>query len=417
MNIVTLAIDFNSDFQLSILGTLLRHNPEAKIFTSKESIAHLPGGSEFLSLFNHLNLVHFADAFRVWYLLHFGGLWIDADTIHMRPMGFPYELNDTGIAFCYQDHTRGSITNHFIYSPNPGNKFLSLYYERQKDLVANKSNLAYLDLGEWSIQHIIHTTNILPTLVPHWEYHYMAWYSAGRFFETRRWDQFQYDRTIYNPNSYCYHLTNMIGSRGPLADDSFFRFLMNRATGVNYPNERHTAILSRMPDIRYPYQYAEIGVYEASTASIVGQQRENCVLHLIDTWKNTNNPDYLATGDYHSYHQDSQHEANYQRALEHLWFLLPGSQNRTKIYRATSIEAATSVPNHSMDMVFIDADHSYKAVKQDIATWLPKVKSGGYLGGHDYAHPHYNFGVKQAVDEIFSMVELDGDYTWFVRIT
>jgi len=47
----------------------------------------------------------------------------------------------------------------------------------------------------------------------------------------------------------------------------------------------------------------------------------------------------------------------------------------------------------SVDFVFIDADHSYNAVKKDIAAWLPKTKM---LAGHDYNH----LSVKRAVDEI-----------------
>ena len=68
-------------------------------------------------------------------------------------------------------------------------------------------------------------------------------------------------------------------------------------------------------------------------------------------------------------------------------------------HRMTTNEAAGLFKDESLDAVFIDADHSYEAVKMDIQNWMPKVRKGGILAGHDYnsAWP----GVIKAVNEIF----------------
>jgi hypothetical protein len=50
---------------------------------------------------------------------------------------------------------------------------------------------------------------------------------------------------------------------------------------------------------------------------------------------------------------------------------------------ATSLEAARIVADGSFDLVFIDADHSYNSVREDIAAWRSKVRPGGILCGHD----------------------------------
>lgn len=63
-------------------------------------------------------------------------------------------------------------------------------------------------------------------------------------------------------------------------------------------------------------------------------------------------------------------------------------------------DMAASVSLDSMDFVFIDADHSYEAVKDDIAHWCGKVRPGGWVGGHDY-HQRKFPGVVKAVDEAF----------------
>ena len=69
------------------------------------------------------------------------------------------------------------------------------------------------------------------------------------------------------------------------------------------------------------------------------------------------------------------------------------------------------VPNASCDLVFIDADHSYPAVKQDIINYRPKLKPGGILSGHDIDFP----GVNQAVNEMLENYDVGPNNVWFVR--
>jgi predicted O-methyltransferase YrrM len=70
------------------------------------------------------------------------------------------------------------------------------------------------------------------------------------------------------------------------------------------------------------------------------------------------------------------------------------------LYQMTTRDASAGVKDGIYDFVFIDADHSYEAVKDDIACWAPKVRAGGWVGGHDY-HPRKWPGVVKAVDEAF----------------
>jgi predicted O-methyltransferase YrrM len=55
--------------------------------------------------------------------------------------------------------------------------------------------------------------------------------------------------------------------------------------------------------------------------------------------------------------------------------------------------------NESIDFLFLDADHEYRAVKEDLRLWFPKIKKGGIIAGHDYNES--SCGVRQAVDEYF----------------
>lgn len=73
----------------------------------------------------------------------------------------------------------------------------------------------------------------------------------------------------------------------------------------------------------------------------------------------------------------------------------------------TSENSSLLIPDKSLDLVFIDANHDYDFIKQDIELWLPKVKDGGIISGHDFCDKHE--GVKQAVREKFIDFHLDVD--------
>jgi predicted O-methyltransferase YrrM len=64
--------------------------------------------------------------------------------------------------------------------------------------------------------------------------------------------------------------------------------------------------------------------------------------------------------------------------------------------RMESVQACKMYADNSLDFVFIDASHEYEDVKKDIENWLPKVKIGGVIAGHDLSSP----GVKKAVIEM-----------------
>lgn len=84
-----------------------------------------------------------------------------------------------------------------------------------------------------------------------------------------------------------------------------------------------------------------------------------------------------------------------------------------KKIKMTSVDASKLYEDNSIDFVYIDADHTYNAVIEDINSWIPKVKNGGYLGGHDV----YINDVKKAVEEKFGKTyETYSDTSWVVKL-
>ncbi|MAG49619.1 hypothetical protein CMO86_08210 [Candidatus Woesearchaeota archaeon] len=86
---------------------------------------------------------------------------------------------------------------------------------------------------------------------------------------------------------------------------------------------------------------------------------------------------------------------------------------RSRFYKENTVAAAKNVTDDEIDFVFIDADHTYKGVKADILAWMPKVRKGGYVTGHDCD----NKNIKKALVEIFGEggYETAWDEVWYVQ--
>ncbi len=73
------------------------------------------------------------------------------------------------------------------------------------------------------------------------------------------------------------------------------------------------------------------------------------------------------------------------------------TEGRFMLRQMSSVRAAHLFENGSLDFVFIDANHAEVAVREDLETWTPKVRSGGIVSGHDYFR-HSTLGIVDAVD-------------------
>jgi hypothetical protein len=88
---------------------------------------------------------------------------------------------------------------------------------------------------------------------------------------------------------------------------------------------------------------------------------------------------------------------------------------RTKKMKYLSDVAADFFENESLDLVFIDASHDAENVYNDIEKWYPKVRSGGFICGHDFGHPkigNVEAGVKRFFNDDIALFE---DYVWAVK--
>jgi SAM-dependent methyltransferase len=74
------------------------------------------------------------------------------------------------------------------------------------------------------------------------------------------------------------------------------------------------------------------------------------------------------------------------------------------MHRETSAIAGADFPDRFFDWVYIDGNHSYEFVRQDLELYWRKLKPGGYIVCDDYHHPGFwQDGVTRAVDEFIAI--------------
>lgn len=137
---------------------------------------------------------------------------------------------------------------------------------------------------------------------------------------------------------------------------------------------------------------AEIGSYAGVSSELFALHCKE--IYCIDPWE------YNGKEDFNSFRAENEFDNT-----------LSKNDNMFKI-KDTSDVAVNMFEDSSLDLVYIDGCHDYECVLDDINNWLPKVKNGGVISGHDYHLPQ----VKNAVDKFFNNIKTYQDNSWLVKI-
>lgn len=128
----------------------------------------------------------------------------------------------------------------------------------------------------------------------------------------------------------------------------------------------------------------EIGTYKGNFAEVLSILIPGIDLTVVDAWK-------VYKG-YKDYGENDLETLAYEQTLER------SKKFGFKIIKDWSTEATKQFEDESLDFVFIDGNHDFEHVVEDIGIWSKKVKKGGIVSGHDFFKNHpKNFGVFEAV--------------------
>ena len=127
----------------------------------------------------------------------------------------------------------------------------------------------------------------------------------------------------------------------------------------------------------------EVGSWKGrSTKALLDSGKK---VFAVDTWEGSQDP------------QDLTYNMAKKEDVFAIFKKNVGHYENLKIIKKDSLTAAKQFSDKSVDLIFIDANHTYEGVKADIQAWLPKARRA--IMGHDYT-PGWP-GVVKAVDELF----------------
>lgn len=139
---------------------------------------------------------------------------------------------------------------------------------------------------------------------------------------------------------------------------------------------------------------AEVGVAEFNFSNdLLNAGME--LLYSIDNWDTI--PGQKGDGG----HDVNWHSNNYEQVVKRS----SAFGERSVILRGRSMEMAQKIPDNTLGLAYIDCDHSYSGVMNDIVAYFPKVVEGGILAFHDYENLSY--GVKKAVNDFAEKNKLE----------
>ena len=171
---------------------------------------------------------------------------------------------------------------------------------------------------------------------------------------------------------------------------------------------RRWVILDRLIKRHGFTDVVELGVWKGKTLKYVVSKNPDINYTGVDLFSELpNNTEETYTPG------ENGHEWDHEAHWDDLSRFCDQHPNAT-LLRSDTASAVHSFDNESVDMVFVDASHDYESVKADIQAWLPIIRKGGIMAGHDYCE---NFpGVPAAVIEQFGVPTLLDDTVWMVRV-
>jgi hypothetical protein len=151
------------------------------------------------------------------------------------------------------------------------------------------------------------------------------------------------------------------------------------AEHIEIPNVDRGTLASTLHELDFK-SGVEIGVQRGYYSEVLCKENPQMQLYGVDPWGT-----YLTCK---AFEEKGVGESWFPQELSERYYeetkIRLAPYPNYKIIRKNSMGAIQDFKDGSLDFVYIDGDHEYNHVLEDITEWSKKLRVGGIISGHDY---------------------------------
>lgn len=144
---------------------------------------------------------------------------------------------------------------------------------------------------------------------------------------------------------------------------------LDQKSPIEIPNTNRKVLAELFAELGFKVG-VEVGVERGLYTEVLCKANPDAKIYAVDPWE-------AYTG-YRDYVSQEKVSTFYLDAQERL------AKYNCEIIKKYSMDAVRDFENGSLDFVYIDGNHQFEFVAQDIGFWTRKVRKGGIVAGHDF---------------------------------
>ena len=177
---------------------------------------------------------------------------------------------------------------------------------------------------------------------------------------------------------------------------STFNLAVGKRSPVEIPNANRETLAQLFCALGYKIG-VEVGTYKGLYAEMICKHNPGVKLFCVDPYRQYRN---------HPKAEDINGAFGEARARL--------ADYNAQFVREYSMDVVEDFADNTLDFVYIDGDHEWNAITQDIYWWSRKVRPGGIVAGHDYRRSRWKHSVLHVVEAVNGYTSAYRIHPWFL---